>query len=156
MSRQLLPLSVELFWLLLIAAFSFLCVLPLDGVIARIFLQVNFFMAALLVFYFRAVLFFRQVFYLKILAVQILFFIGNIVLFFMVLGKAQDMFFQFDTNDITWFLAPGNEATAIDVLKWFQFYRNEFTLFSVGILILLVLLELRIVAAFIQRIKKIE
>src|SRR6185295_17467427 len=148
--------SIEFFWLLLIAAFAAVVSIPVFGIVADDYLKLNVLIAILFALYFRMVVFFRQIPYLKYMPIQILLFFLNIPLFIKVLGKMQVMFFQFDTFDLTSFLVPDHGLTPEAVLSKFHLYRNEFLLFSVGLLILIVLTEFRLILAFIERIKKIE
>lgn len=149
-------LSVEIFWLALIALFVILSVIPLYGVIADNYLQQNIVLALLFAFYFRSVIFFNQIPYLQPLAIQVLLFLGHVPLFVTVLGKIQDMIYLFDTYDIRFFFNPVAILSPVAMIEKFQFFKSEFLLFSVGSLILTVMMELRIILAFIQRIRKIE
>lgn len=149
-------LTVEIFWLALIALFVILSVIPLYDVITDNYLQQNIALALLFAFYFRSVIFFNQIPYLQPLAIQVLCFLGHIPLFVIVLGKIQDMIYLFDTYDIRFFFNPAIILSPDVMIEKFQLFRSEFLLFSVGTLILIVMMELRIIQAFIQRIKKIE
>lgn len=155
-TRWARALSVEIFWLALIALFVILSIIPLYGVITDNYLQQNITLALLFAFYFRSVIFFNQIPYFQPLAIQVLLFLGHIPLFVTVLGKIQDMIYLFDTYDIRFFFNPAAILSPDAMIEKFQLFRSEFLLFSVGSLILIVMMELRIILAFIQRIKKIE
>jgi len=149
-------LSVEIFWLSLTGVFVLLSALPLYGIITNEYLQQNIVLALLFGFYFRTVIFFKQISYLQPLAIQVLLFLGHIPLFVVVLGKIQDMIYLFDTYDLFFFFSPDAGLTPAVIMEKFHFFRSEFLLFSVGLLILIVLAEFRISFAFMERIKKIE
>lgn len=155
-AQRLLVFSREILWVSLTGVFALLCILPVAGIIADGYVRQNLFLAVLFAFYFRAVIFFRQTPYLQLLAIQILLFFGNIPLFIIVLGKMQDMFYLFDSYDLVFFFQPAVGLLPDTLLEKFQFYRNEFLFFSTGTLILIVFTELRLVMAFVHRIKKIE
>ena len=148
--------STEIFWFSLIALFTILSAIPLFGVIKDELLQTNVILAALFAFYFRVVLFFRQIPYLQPLGVQLLLFLGNIPLFVTVLGVIQERIYAFDTADLRQFFHADAILTPETLIDKFQLFRTEFLLFSVGLLILVVLTEFRIILAFVERIKKIE
>lgn len=149
-------LSVEIFWLSLIGLFVILSAIPLYGIITNEYLQQNIVLALLFAFYFRTVIFFKKIPYLQPLAIQVVLFLGHIPLFVTVLGKIQDMIYLFDTYDLLFFFSPNAGLTPVVVIDKFHFFRSEFLLFSVGLLILIALTEFRIIFAFIERIRKIE
>lgn len=149
-------LFVEIFWLTLIALFVLLSVIPLYGVIADNYFQQNILLALLFAFYFRTVIYFKQIPYLQPLAIQVLLFLAHIPLFVTVLGKIQDMIYLFDTYDLRYFFIPDIALTPAQLVEKFKWFRSEFLLFSVGLLILIVLTELRIIQSFIGRIRKIK
>ena len=149
-------LSVEIFWLALIGAFVILSALPLYGIITDEYLQQNLALALLFAFYFRAVVFFKQIPYLQPLPIQVLLFLGHIPFFVTVLGKIQDMIYLFDTYNLTFFFAPSAALPVDALIGKFHLFRSEFLLFSVGLLILIMLAEFRIIFAFIERIRKIK
>lgn len=138
------------------AGFAFVCAIPFQEIIAREFLMLTIILSLLFAFYFRMVIFFRQIFYLKFLAVQVLLFFSNPLLFVKTLSKMQEMFALFDSHDLLHFIVPGFQASTYQMNDAYHFFKKEFVLFSVGLLILIVFTELRIVLAFVERIKKIE
>lgn len=138
------------------AGFSYACIFPINGIIAQQFLLINVVLALLVAYYFRLVIFFRQIFYLKFLVIQVFLFFTNPLLFFKAIGKMQEMLYLFDSHDLYYFISPDSKASAYGMNEAYHLYRNEFLLFSVGLLILLSLSEMRIVLAFVERIKKME
>jgi len=156
MRQLLLSASVELLWLLLIACFSFACIYPIHGIIANQYILVNGVLAFLIAFYFRIAVFFRHIFYLQFLAVQVLLFFSHPLLFLKTWSKMQELFYQFDSYDLTFFIIPGLRASTYEMNDAFHFFKKEFILLSVGWMILIVAVELRVLLAFIERIRKME
>jgi len=152
----LVAAGVEIAWLIFIAAFAACSAYPIYGLIADDYIIAIIVLAMLFAFYFRLVVFFRQVAWLKFLPVQILSFIINPVLFLIALNKMQDMTFLFDSYDLLHFMAPGADVDTYEMNDAFHLFRKEFTLFSVGLLILLLLTELRILMAFVKRVREME
>ena len=148
--------AVEIVWLLLIAVFAAGSVYPLYGIIAKEFIVVNIVLAMLLTFYFRLVVFFHQVASLKILAVQVILFIVNPILFIGVLNKIQNMLFLFDSHDLLYFIIPNTDVNVYRMNSAFHLFRKEFLLFAVGLMIVLVLTELRIALAFVKRVREMD
>lgn len=147
---------MELGWLLVMGAFSAVCVYPISGIITREFALVNAVLAVGFAFYFRMVLFFRQIPYLKFLAVQVILFFSNPLLFIKVVSKMQEIFYLIDVYDVTFFLVPGTQDAVSAMSGAYSFFKKEFVLFSIGMLILIVLAELRVMLAFVRRIKEME
>lgn len=137
-------------------AFSAVCVYPISGIITREFALVNAVLAVGFAFYFRMVLFFRQIPYLKFLAVQVILFFSNPLLFIKVVSKMQEIFYLIDVYDVTFFLVPGTQDAVSAMSGAYSFFKKEFVLFSIGMLILIVLAELRVMLAFVRRIKEME
>lgn len=149
-------LSVEVFWFSLIALFAIFSLLPLNGIIKNDFLGVNLVLALLFAFYFRTVVFFKNIPYLQFLAVQVILFLAHIPLFVAVMGEIQEMIYRFDSHDLNTFFNAETGLAPHQLLGKFQLFRSEFLLFAVGLLILVVFTELRIIFAFVERIRKIE
>ncbi len=152
----MVALGVEIAWLIFIAAFAACSVYPIYGIIADGYIIVTIMLAMLSAFFFRLAVFFRQVPWLKFLPTQIILFILNPVLFIIALNQAQEMVFLFDSYDLLYFMVPGLGADIYDMHESYQLFRKEFLLFSVGLLILLALAELRIAEAFVKRIREME
>lgn len=152
----MVALGVEIAWLIFIAAFAACSVYPIYGIIADEYINITIIVAMLSALFFRLAVFFRQVPWLRFLPVQIILFLLNPVLFIVILNQSQDMVFLFDSYDLLHFMVPGLDADIYDMNESCQLFRKEFLLFSVGLLILIALAELRITAAFVKRIREME
>ena len=153
---SLLTVIIELGWLLLIVAFAAVSVFPIYGTITHDLLIINGVLALLFACNFRLAVFFRQIPYLKFLVIQVPLFLLNPVLFFKVLGKMQEMFNLFDMHDLSFFIAPASHDSISRMNDAYSFFKKEFVLFSVGLLVLIVIAELRVLLAFVKRIREMD
>ncbi len=153
---RLFTFSVELFWILVAVAFAFIVAYPLMGFINQHFLALNIFMATLAATYFRWTIYYKNIPFLKFTAVQVPLFVFNSILFFVVLDKINEMIFMMDTYDLNLFLTANQEKKGLEINALFYLYKKEFLFFSVGLMILTITIQLRLLQSFFERIRKMK
>lgn len=151
-----LLITGELFWWMLFLLVGVLSIIPVAGTIHQDFLIVNGIMAVIFSACFRYVIFFNKVVYFKPVAIKVLLLFANIYFFFWLINHTQDFLGLFDHHDISFFMQENTDVFGDKLLVKLGFFKKGFLFFSVGILILLVFLELRLMGGILDRVKKIE
>ncbi|GIV33913.1 MAG: hypothetical protein KatS3mg031_1448 [Chitinophagales bacterium] len=150
-----LTLGTELFWLLIALLCAAMAAAPVYRWVAEDFLITLAAMGFLVAPYFRAGMFFRDIPYLRFLPIQIGLFFFNIFLFVQTLKNVDNMIFLLESNDVSLFFS-GNHLPADELLLQFNFFKKEYLLLSVALLVLIAFCELRVLFALFERIRKIK
>jgi len=157
MSKQsILSFLADIFWLALIAIIGFLLVTPFFSVIQNEFLLFNFLLGFSFMVLFRFSIFYHSIFILKPTLIKILFFLFNIFLFVYVLNNMQFMFFTFDLYDPTAFIKTFSSLSHDEINRKFLLFKEQFVLFSVGTLVMVVIFQLRLFGSFLRSLQKID
>lgn len=156
-NRFWLIFSTEIFWWILILIFCLIAILPVVNTIHPAHVKLIAIFSLLFIVLFRFLLFTNQIVYLKPTAVKIILVLLIPVCFYYVISLIQDYLVHFDDYDLSGFLNRENlNASGMDMNSAYQFFKKEFVLFSVGNLILMLLLELRLILQLLQRLRKIK
>ena len=157
MIQLLLGLTKEIFFLLVFVIVAALSVFPIYDIINTEYLLLNIGFGVAFLSLFRFVLFKKQVMLLNYLMPEVLLFFLNIVAFFWVVYKIQDIHFLFDNFDISFFLKSNEQMISADkIAEGYHFFKQEFLFIAVGVLVLILVFQFRIIGALLTRVKKIK
>lgn len=138
----------EILWGVVAIVLSGIILFPIVSKIDYIYIVSNFIILFLAIFYFRAVLDFKRMFFVSSKTLRYVLFASNLFLFVYVVTRIQKVLVLFDVYSITAYAKSYVDLSLKEETKLIHYINQEYLLASISLLVLIVVLNAKILMSF--------
>lgn len=138
----------EILWGVVAIVLSGIILFPIVSKIDYIYIVSNFIILFLAIFYFRAVLDFKRMFFVSSKALRYVLFASNLFLFVYVVTRIQKVLILFDVYSITAYAKSYVDLSLKEETKLIHYINQEYLLASISLLVLILVLNMKILRSF--------
>lgn len=138
----------EILWGVVAIVLSGIILFPIVSKIDYIYIVSNFIILFLAIFYFRATLDFKRMFFVSSKALRYVLFASNLFLFVYVVTRIQKVLILFDVYSITAYAKSYVDLSLKEETKLIHYINQEYLLASISLLVLILVLNMKILRSF--------
>lgn len=144
----MLQFTKEILWLIVAFIIAILIQLPIINEIEYKFIVANTLVIIISVFYFRMVLDFKNMFFLRKKWIKYFLFATNLFLFVFIVTRIQKVLLLFDLFSVSTFSEISNSLSNETEMFLLNYIQKEYLFFSLFSLLVIVVLNSKIIASF--------
>lgn len=138
----------EILWGVVAIVLSGIILFPIVSKIDYIYIVSNFIILFLAIFYFRATLDFKRMFFVSSKTLRYVLFASNLFLFVYVVTRIQKVLILFDVYSITAYAKSYVDLSLKEETKLIHYINQEYLLASISLLVLILVLNMKILRSF--------